>query len=353
MAYPMRRPIRPPCSGGAVAGRRCSTRSSSCSSRSILLLTASFEYIDVDDLPSTSADEFCDDLHGPDATASASTPSRRSRVLQRRQHLDGTGYLCSGSILLLVVLQGSRVGRPGKLLVGHPRACARTASTPGFVKALVRWVLWIVDGFPYFIPGLVGFIVGAHAPGPPPGRRHGRQDLRRAAAPRRARRSSVPGLTAAAGRRRLRRRVGRPAARPDRRAPPAGARPSTPAGRDGPAPLRRRPAAPRRLADPGGPPVGRGPWHLHPVGPGAGRVDAVGRGLQGLDRASPASSRQRVPHIIDPDGLPYAPERLPARTTSAPRASSPSTCGPAGWWPSSRSPRPASRRGSSRSTSAR
>ena len=27
------------------------------------------------------------------------------------------------------------------------------------VKALVRWVLWIVDGFPYFLP-LVGFIVG-------------------------------------------------------------------------------------------------------------------------------------------------------------------------------------------------
>ena len=30
------------------------------------------------------------------------------------------------------------------------------------MKALLRWLLWIVDGFPYFLPALTGFIVGAH-----------------------------------------------------------------------------------------------------------------------------------------------------------------------------------------------
>ena len=63
-------------------------------------------------------------------------------------------------------------------------ACVREdGSRPGFLKALVRWVLWIVDGFPYFIPGLIGFIVALTTAGPPPRRRHGRQDVRGRSAP--------------------------------------------------------------------------------------------------------------------------------------------------------------------------
>ena len=45
------------------------------------------------------------------------------------------------------------------------RVVREDGSKPGFVKALVRWVLWIVDGFPYVIPGLTGFIVALSTPG--------------------------------------------------------------------------------------------------------------------------------------------------------------------------------------------
>jgi hypothetical protein len=36
---------------------------------------------------------------------------------------------------------------------------------PGFVKALLRWLLWLVDGFPYIIPGLTGFIAALSTAG--------------------------------------------------------------------------------------------------------------------------------------------------------------------------------------------
>ena len=59
---------------------------------------------------------------------------------------------------ILVVLQGFTGWTPGKLLTGI-RTVQEDGRRPGFVKALLRWLLWIVDGFPYFLP-LVGFIVG-------------------------------------------------------------------------------------------------------------------------------------------------------------------------------------------------
>jgi uncharacterized RDD family membrane protein YckC len=60
---------------------------------------------------------------------------------------------------LLVVLQGFTGWSPGKLITGI-RVVQEDGRPPGFVKALLRWLLWIVDGFPWLIPGLVGFITG-------------------------------------------------------------------------------------------------------------------------------------------------------------------------------------------------
>jgi uncharacterized RDD family membrane protein YckC len=38
----------------------------------------------------------------------------------------------------------------------------RNGQAPGLGKAFVRYIMWIVDGFPYFIPNLVGFIVAVN-----------------------------------------------------------------------------------------------------------------------------------------------------------------------------------------------
>jgi len=98
-------------------------------------------------------------------------------------------------VLLLVVLQGLTGWTPGKLITGI-RTVREDGRTPGLVKALVRWLLWIVDGFPWVIPGLVGFITGLTTPGH---RRVGDMAaktfvVRRAAA---GAPIAVPGLTAA------------------------------------------------------------------------------------------------------------------------------------------------------------
>lgn len=72
-------------------------------------------------------------------------------------------YAFGSSFLLLVVLQGLTGWSPGKLLTGV-RVVKADGSVVGFVKALVRWLLWVVDGFPYCLP-LVGPILGLTTPG--------------------------------------------------------------------------------------------------------------------------------------------------------------------------------------------
>ena len=72
--------------------------------------------------------------------------------------------LWGGSIAIYVLLQAFTGWTPGKLITGI-RVVREDGRSPGFVKALLRWLLWLVDGFPYFIPGLVGFIVGLTTPG--------------------------------------------------------------------------------------------------------------------------------------------------------------------------------------------
>src|SRR5690606_27239546 len=66
-------------------------------------------------------------------------------------------------LLLLVVVQGLAGLTPGKALFGL-RTVRRDGRPPGVGRALVRWLLWIVDGAPWCFP-LVGLIAGLSRPG--------------------------------------------------------------------------------------------------------------------------------------------------------------------------------------------
>ena len=56
------------------------------------------------------------------------------------------------------VIQGLTGRTIGKLICGI-RVVREDGSTPGIGRGVLRWVLLIVDDFPYFIPMLTGFIV--------------------------------------------------------------------------------------------------------------------------------------------------------------------------------------------------
>jgi uncharacterized RDD family membrane protein YckC len=129
----------------------------------IMLLTASFEYQAADELTingePVSAEEFCDDFLDRRGGFCVNAEDIDDRVYFND---DGTGastaLYWAATFGLLVLLQGFTGWTIGKLLVGI-RCVREDGRPPGFVKALVRWVLWVVDAFPYFLP-LVGFIVG-------------------------------------------------------------------------------------------------------------------------------------------------------------------------------------------------
>ena len=220
--------------------------------------------------------------------ASSATPTSTSRAgLRQRRGLDDRVYFSddsTGSALRPAVGRHRRAVRAAAGLhrldarqADHAAsaACGRTADRRAFVKALVRWLLWIVDGFPYFLP-LVGFIsasppsaTDASATWPP----------RRSSCARIGGGSPivVPGLTAPPPVR-ARRRVGRPAARPRRRDHGLGS------GRRPELLGLGQPHAAGRRADPHAP---SGPQWDEARGTyiqwdPPRRVDAVGRGHEGL-----------------------------------------------------------------------
>jgi uncharacterized RDD family membrane protein YckC len=124
----------------------------------ILLITAQFEYLDVDSLP-VSAEQFCDSYNDERDGICVDLSDTNDRVY----FSDGAGgsawpVYWGATFGMFVVLQGLTGWSIGKLLVGI-RVVKEDGSTVGVVKALVRWLLWVVDAFPYFLP-LVGFIVG-------------------------------------------------------------------------------------------------------------------------------------------------------------------------------------------------
>lgn len=128
-----------------------------------LVVSAQFEYLSADGLevngePAT-AQEYCDARLDERGGFCADFSDVNDRVYFNDGGLGaGTPMYWGLTFGLLVVLQGFTGWSVGKLVTGI-RVVREDGKPPGFVKALVRWLLWIVDGFPYVLP-LVGFIVG-------------------------------------------------------------------------------------------------------------------------------------------------------------------------------------------------
>ena len=56
------------------------------------------------------------------------------------------------------VLQGIKGWTPGKLVTGIRTVREDNGQAAGVGKATIRWVLWIVDSFPWFIPYITGLV---------------------------------------------------------------------------------------------------------------------------------------------------------------------------------------------------
>lgn len=128
----------------------------------IMLVTAQFKFYTSETLQAqgVTAKEFCDRrLDDGDACADLTDIEGIDRVYYSDGGNGPATALYGGATFgLLVLLQGFTGWTIGKLVAGI-RTVREDGRPPGFVKALVRWLLWVVDGFPYFLP-LVGFIVG-------------------------------------------------------------------------------------------------------------------------------------------------------------------------------------------------
>lgn len=121
----------------------------------IMLATSAFEYYEEANLP-VSGTEFCDTYFDQQ---NGMCVDAGDRVYFSDDSTTGaSGLLWGATLLLFVLLQGITGWTPGKLICGV-RCVGEDGRPPGLLKALVRWLLWIVDGFPYVAP-LVGLIVG-------------------------------------------------------------------------------------------------------------------------------------------------------------------------------------------------
>jgi len=122
-----------------------------------LLLTASFEYLDVSALD-RGADTFCTDYNDQHGGLCLNLAEVNDRVyFSEGPSGTTTAMYWGGTFALLVVLQGLTGRTAGKALTGV-RTVGEDGAPPGLLKALLRWVLWTVDAFPYVVP-LLGPIV--------------------------------------------------------------------------------------------------------------------------------------------------------------------------------------------------
>jgi uncharacterized RDD family membrane protein YckC len=68
-----------------------------------------------------------------------------------------TPFVLVTGLLVFVLLQGLTGATPGKLVTGL-RVVGPDGRRPGLLRALVRTVLWVVDGFPWPIP-ILGWLI--------------------------------------------------------------------------------------------------------------------------------------------------------------------------------------------------
>ncbi|MGH9083849.1 MAG: RDD family protein, partial [Acidimicrobiales bacterium] len=123
----------------------------------IMLLTASFEYLETDSL-GRDPQQFCDDYMDDVGDVCLDLDDVDGRVYFAEEIEPASSIvLWGGGFALLVVLQGLTGWTPGKLLTGI-RTVREDGRRPGIVKAFLRWVMWVVDGFPYVIPLLGGIL---------------------------------------------------------------------------------------------------------------------------------------------------------------------------------------------------
>lgn len=122
-----------------------------------LLLSASFKYMDVNALD-RDPQQFCDDYSKDPGGFCVNFADVNDRVyFSDGAGGESTAFYWGGTFLLLVVAQGITGRTIGKLITGL-RTVREDGRPPGLVKAFVRWVLWIIDAFPYAVP-LLGPIV--------------------------------------------------------------------------------------------------------------------------------------------------------------------------------------------------
>ncbi|WP_354700066.1 hypothetical protein DSM112329_00328 [Paraconexibacter sp. AEG42_29] len=100
----------------------------------------------------------------PSETISTSSSTLNLEVNDERWLLEGSSATLFGILvgvawlLYLGVLPGLTGWTPGKLLAGV-RVVGKDGGRIGAARGVVRSLTWVVDGFPYFLPGLTGFIV--------------------------------------------------------------------------------------------------------------------------------------------------------------------------------------------------
>ncbi len=139
----------------AVMGRRVAAwivDSVIVAAPAIGLFTNGLEFIEDEDLDQ-SGDDFCDEFTDQTDGVCVDAGDR----VYFDDDLPAYPWLVAVGLgfLLLVVLQGLKAWTPGKLLFGI-RTVGEDGRPPGIGRALIRWLLLIVDGL---CAGLVGFIV--------------------------------------------------------------------------------------------------------------------------------------------------------------------------------------------------